>query len=475
MKKRLMTLGAVLALLMGLGAAQAATYTVTNSSDSGPGSLRDAIDQANATVGVADTIVFSFSGTIVLASRLPFITDELTIDGAGRSITISGGGAVQVMINLSTLTLNALTIAHGRCDGSLFCSTGGAGVYSQGGTLTVTNSTFSGNTADSLGGGAIRGIGTLTIRNSTFSGNSSPSSFGGAIAVAGSLTQLTITNSTFANNSGDLGGALSVIGGAVATVTHSTLSGNATSLSGRGSAIHVQNGGSSLSLANNIVAGGGANGNCSAAPFGGVPPIDLGGNLSDDATCGFTQGTSASSTLAQLGPLQDNGGPTLTMLPLTGSPAIGQGVNQLAIDAGLATDQRGTGFARISGATVDRGAVEVQVPAASALTVSPGTVSFGTVHRLSLRYQLLTLKNNGTTAVTLNPLTVTPAPGTTVWEFTAFSLCPRTLAAGKSCTVKVVLFAAELGARAATLTIPSSASGSPLTVPLSVTVTRIGN
>ncbi len=184
MKKRLMTLGAVLALLMGLGAAQAATYTVTNSSDSGPGSLRDAIDQANATVGVADTIVFSFSGTIVLASRLPFITDELTIDGAGRSITISGGGAVQVMINLSTLTLNALTIAHGRCDGSLFCSTGGAGVYSQGGTLTVTNSTFSGNTADSLGGGAIRGIGTLTIRNSTFSGNSSPSSFGGAIAVA---------------------------------------------------------------------------------------------------------------------------------------------------------------------------------------------------------------------------------------------------------------------------------------------------
>ena len=159
--------------------------------------------------------------------------------------------------------------------------------------------------------------------------------------------------------------------------------------------------------------------------------------------------------------------------PAHRQPAIGQGVNQLAIDAGLGTDQRGAGFARISGGTVDRGAFEVQVPAASPLAVTPGSVAFGTVPRFSLRYKLLTLKNNGTTAVALSPMSVTPDPGTSAGEFTVLSLCPGTLSAGKSCTIKVVLFAFELGARSARLTIPSSAAGSPLTVPLGATVTRI--
>ncbi|MBI5722088.1 MAG: choice-of-anchor D domain-containing protein [Burkholderiales bacterium] len=473
MNKRLMTtLGAALALLMGVGAAQAATFTVTTTADSGAGSLRDAITQANATPG-ADTIVFDAvigSGTIVLGSTLPFITEALTIDGAGRSITISGNNAVQVMDNQSTLTLNALTIANGGCP--LFgCSIGGAGVYSPGGTLTVTNSTFSGNAAGRENGGAIYGGGTLTISNSTFSGNAA--GLAGAVFWQGSNSRLTVTNSTFFNNSasvgGGAGGALFVLH-ALATVTHSTFSGNTAGLGG--GAIFVGDGGT-ITLANSIVAGGGAGGNC-FNPSGTL--ADLGGNLSDDATCGFTQATSLSNTDPQLGPLQDNGGPTQTTAPMTGSPAIDQGVNALAVDANnqpLSTDQRGTGFARISGSTVDRGAFEVQVPAASPLTVTPSSVSFGTVHRFSLRSRLLTLMNNGSTAVTLSPVSVTPAPGTTAGEFSALSLCPRTLAAGKSCTVKVVLFAFELGARSAKLTIPSSASASPLTVPLGVTVTRL--
>jgi predicted outer membrane repeat protein len=59
-----------------------------------------------------------------------------------------------------------------------------------------------------------------------------------------------------------------------------------------------------------------------------------------------------------LGALQNNGGPTLTMLPGAGSPAIDSGSNAAA--AGIVFDQRGTGFARIANGTVDMGAVEVQ-------------------------------------------------------------------------------------------------------------------
>src|SRR5215211_179940 len=129
--------------------AQAATYTVANTNDSGPGSLRQAILDANASSGVADTIDFdlSLSGpqTITLASQLPTITDGagLTIDGGSADITISGNNAVRVFqVNPGAgLTLNDLTVANGRADFS-------GGIFNNGGTLTVNNSTISGNSAN---------------------------------------------------------------------------------------------------------------------------------------------------------------------------------------------------------------------------------------------------------------------------------------------------------------------------------------
>src|SRR5947209_8387730 len=60
------------------------TYTVSNTSDSGSGSLRQAILDANSHAG-ADTIVFSIGSggvkTILPASELPHVTDAVTIDG----------------------------------------------------------------------------------------------------------------------------------------------------------------------------------------------------------------------------------------------------------------------------------------------------------------------------------------------------------------------------------------------------------
>src|SRR5215216_4278535 len=109
-------------MMMLASQAQALTYTVANTNDSAPGSLRQAILDANASSGVADTIDFdlSLSGpqTITLASQLPTITDgaELTIEGGSADITLSGNNAVRVFMvgNSAKLTLNNLTVANGR-------------------------------------------------------------------------------------------------------------------------------------------------------------------------------------------------------------------------------------------------------------------------------------------------------------------------------------------------------------------------
>ena len=91
----------VMAVVVLASPAWAATYTVTNNADSGAGSLRQAIIDANTTTGVADTINFSLgsSATITLTSaQLPPITDGagLTIDGGSANITISGDNQYRV-------------------------------------------------------------------------------------------------------------------------------------------------------------------------------------------------------------------------------------------------------------------------------------------------------------------------------------------------------------------------------------------
>ena len=75
---------AVVALLVSSATLSAATFTVANTNDSGAGSLRQAILDANASAG-ADVIDFNIAGagvhTITPTSELPPITDTATIDG----------------------------------------------------------------------------------------------------------------------------------------------------------------------------------------------------------------------------------------------------------------------------------------------------------------------------------------------------------------------------------------------------------
>src|SRR5215217_2364555 len=157
----------VMAAVVLASPAWAATYTVTNNADSGAGSLRQAIVDANATTGVADTINFDLgsAATITLTSeQLPTITDAggLTIDGGSADITISGANQYRVFEvgSDAKLTVSNLTVANGA---DATASSGGGGIYNGRGTLEVINSTLSGNSAANGGGAIVNLEGTTTV------------------------------------------------------------------------------------------------------------------------------------------------------------------------------------------------------------------------------------------------------------------------------------------------------------------------
>ena len=212
---------------VGVTPAHAATFTVTNLNDSGAGSLRQAVIDANAAAG-ADTINFAPSlgtATIALASMLPDITDDagLTIDGDNR-ITLSGNDSVQVLYVgvAGILTLQNIIITHGS-------ATQGGGLNSEG-TVTITHSTFSNNSATNGSGGGVANVGgTATITNSAFSNNSATGD-GGGVFNDGTLT---IANSAFSNNSANAGGGV-INNSGTATILNSTFSGNSVTYNGGG-------------------------------------------------------------------------------------------------------------------------------------------------------------------------------------------------------------------------------------------------
>ncbi|MBA2693808.1 MAG: hypothetical protein H0U65_15160 [Rubrobacter sp.] len=161
------TVGALLLFLAALllfaaSPARAAEFTVTSNADSGEGTLRQAIDAANANAE-ADTITFNLlegERKITLKGQVEIRSSQpLTIDGA-EEVTLSGGNTNRILfVNNSTLTLRALTLTDGN-DGGF--DSGGAIFSNAGSTLTVEGSTFSQNSATFFGG-AIRNNGTMTV------------------------------------------------------------------------------------------------------------------------------------------------------------------------------------------------------------------------------------------------------------------------------------------------------------------------
>jgi hypothetical protein len=213
-------------------------YAVDFTTDSGGGSLRSAMAQANQYGG--SIIAFAANGVIDLASPLPAINRDVQILGPGAdNLTVTGNYANQVFdvafgVNA---TIAGLTIADGSAKD-------GGGILNDG-TLRVTSCTLSGN-ASTGNGGAIDNAGTLAVTNSTLSGNSAAG--GGGIVNEGTLT---VTNSTFSGNSAStLGGGIYNYLFSTLTVTNSTLSGNSASVLGGGIASFFD----TFTLADTIIA-----------------------------------------------------------------------------------------------------------------------------------------------------------------------------------------------------------------------------
>jgi hypothetical protein len=245
----------------------------------------------------------------------------------------------------------------------------GGGMYNSG-TMILTNSTVSDNTSNlgqafefhgyfwaGDGGGIYNGSGTVTLTNSTVAGNQS-SWLGGGICDGGGIYNgsgtVTLTNSTVAGNQSSwLGGGI-YDGSGTVTLTNSTVAGNQSSgwPGWRGGGGIFSSG--SATLTNTIVAN-----NPSGGDLSGFGTVAGRSNLIGDGSGGLDPATNLLNVDPKLGPLQDNGGPTMTMALLPGSPAIDAGSNDLIL-AGVQYDQRGPGFQRIVNGTVDIGAFEWQ-------------------------------------------------------------------------------------------------------------------
>lgn len=392
-----------LGVLGGVSRAPAAVFTVVNTNDAGPGSLRDAITQANSiTNPVADTIDFAITGVIRLESSLPALAQDVTITGPGATnLVISGQQAhaiLAVNVNITPL-LSGLTFADG------LGATGGGAVVNDG-ILTLQSCIFTNNTATN-GGGAILNRGTLTLDVCTLvsnrvvgmpgisvastnipAGTGNNAQGGALLSVSGSVR---LTNCTFSGNEafggkggdneqeggggtggGGFGGAVGFENGSLVMV-NCTLTGNRAK-GGTGGIVKGDLGppGSdgfgvaggffskfspaNASLLNTIVAGN----LCSTNPASPYRPdvrgylVSLGGNLVQD-TNGLTVPLLTNDLVnvsPLLGSLQDNGGPIPTHAFATNSPALDAGVAAGA----AALDARGV--IRPQGKGVDAGAYE---------------------------------------------------------------------------------------------------------------------
>jgi hypothetical protein len=331
------------ALLPSAGASTTRYVDGVNGSD-----MNNCLSSESACKTIGHAISLASSGDSIIVAAATYTENlgigiSLKVIGAGASTTIIDGGGVHRVVTIGAsaqviqVTLSNVTIRNG------FSGAGG-GIFSTNATLTVNNSTISGNLAmdgrllPSMGGG-IYNYGTLTINNSTLIGNRAwIAGEGGGIISWGTLR---INNSTLVGNiaggnfvGGGRGGGIFVNG--TVEINNSTLSGNSTSYRGQGGGIF--NNGGTVALQNSIVANSPHGGNCSGIMISG------GYNLSSDQTCTFSNSVDLNNTDPKLGTWGYYGGPTPTIPLLSGSPAIDAGNPGGCTDGQgilLKTDQRG--------------------------------------------------------------------------------------------------------------------------------------
>ncbi len=353
-----------------IGAFESNILAVQNNNDSGAGSLRQAILDANGTPGnYTISFVPGVAGVISLDNPLPTLSGDIDLEGPGAlrlTVQPSSGDKFGVFTvgSGAVVTLAGLTIADGTA--------ASGGILNDGGTLTVRDCAVAG----SSGGGIDNASGTLTISDSTIAGNSGPN--GGGIVNAATLT---LRNSTIADNTatgGGSGGGIDNTG--TLTVSSCTIAGNTASGAGGG----VFNGGAGTATINNTLV---AQNQAPTGPDAAGAFVSQGHNLigDGDGGSGFVAtdlvGTSANPIDPQLRPLQNNGGQTSTLALLPGSPAIDAGDD--ASPPGL-YDQRGEGFPRIANGVIDIGAFEFQVTPPTIFVLNTNDAGAGSLRQAIL-------------------------------------------------------------------------------------------
>ena len=285
---------------------------------------------------------------------LPSILASVTIHGNGATIErIATAPQFGLFFNFGSLVIDHLTLTGGNTPND-------GGAIDSDGSVTLTDSIVSGNSATVFGGGIFANAGTYTISGSTISGNTA--SEGAGIFNDGGTE--TITNSTISNNIGEEG----ILNYAnTNTITNSTISNNN---------IGIRNSfefGGTLTVASSILSANTAGGNC----YLDQGPFTSGGyNLDTDGTCALTSPTDLNKVDPQLGPLQGNGGPTETLAPAATSPvidAIPKGTN--GCGSTITSDQRGV--RRPQGSGCDIGAYETGDVAMQSLKAKPKSVASG--------------------------------------------------------------------------------------------------
>jgi hypothetical protein len=416
--------------------------TVTNRNDSGAGSLRRAVNDAmvfGLLGGGAPSISFdsSLAGQTIPLTKELLITFDMAIDGPGAGqLAIDGGNSgsnvgsrIFEVASGVAVTLSGLTIQNGFASGvggailnggmmsvnnSIITGSsaafGGAIADSGYGQLTLRDSIIKGNSAASGGGICayyLQGSGNVTINGSTISDNLSINEGGGIACFGNSSDQLVIRNSTISGNSAGTGGGIFntdyqyYYNRPVKTgeLTNVTIADNHCSSSGGGIFnFGFAYGGNRtwavpFAINNSIVADNTNVSTGSADDIGGASVVGA-YNLIGTGGSGGLQDQSVDPAHHNrvgvanpgLGGLIDNHGPTFTMAPTTGSPAIGNGSAALAVDPNgnpLLTDQRGFGYLRTvtdpttGTPTVDIGAYQTQpslTPRDYLETVASGTL-----------------------------------------------------------------------------------------------------
>ncbi|WP_439628845.1 beta strand repeat-containing protein [Gemmata sp.] len=459
-----------------------AVITVTSLADDllGDGlvTLREAIQAAELNTPVdgsaagsgADTIVFApgLSGDIDLSiagdnkngPTALLITTPITIDGfnGGDGIVIR---RADVAANLrllgltasANLTLRGVTLADGLVEGAAGGDGLGGAILNNGGVLNVVQSLLRDNTAlgglgggDGLGGAIFNDGGVLNLTNSTLTANVALGAGGGEGLGGGILNRnglLTVLSSTLSGNvGGDGRNVYNLADGLLSTAT---------------------------GVVNNSILGQAGPADVTdivSESIGGGLPLTSGlGNLIRNP--GNFLGTVVSTLDPLLGPLTDNGGPTLSLLP--GLPAINIGIPSLL--TGITTDQRGGIHLRILGLGVDIGAIEVgdggddtTAPTVSSVTSTTpdGTYGVGAGVNVTVNFSepvtlaggnlTVALDSGGT--VTLAPFTGTTATGTYTVAAgqTSADLDSTGLTLGAGATLK------DAAGNAAALTVPAGAS-----------------